>query len=106
MVKPSEMSLHTSHVIKALIEKYLDPECYACIEGGPLVAQELLRQRWDLIVFTGSSEKGKIIARAAAEHMTPTILELGGKSPAIVDPSANITNAALRIAQGRFTNSG
>ena len=61
---------------------------------------------FNLIIFTGSSEKGKLVAKAAAENLTPCILELGGKCPTIVDSDANLTNAALRIAQGRFLNAG
>jgi aldehyde dehydrogenase (NAD+) len=106
LVKPSELAPHSSNVIKKLVEKYLDPEAIVCIEGGPQVATTLVAQRWDLIFFTGSTAKGKLIARAAAEYMTPTILELGGKSPAIVDESADLQNAALRLAMGRFTNMG
>ena len=106
MVKPSELSSHTSRAIKTLMDKYLDQDCYYCVEGGIEVAKALLRERYDLIIFTGSTDKGKLIAKAAAEYMTPTILELGGKSPTIVDSSANLSNAALRITQGRFANSG
>jgi len=93
-------------VFAKIITNYLDPRCCAVIEGGPAVAEALLLQRYDLIVYTGSTEKGKLVAAAAARYMTPTILELGGKSPTIVDGTANLKNAALRIAQGKFTNVG
>ena len=106
LVKPSELSSNTSRAIKSLMDKYLDPDCYHCVEGGIEVAKALLLERYDLIIFTGSTDKGKLIAKAAAEYMTPTILELGGKSPTIIDAGANLNNAALRICQGRFSNAG
>jgi aldehyde dehydrogenase (NAD+) len=76
------------------------------IEGGGPTAAALTNSKFDLVIFTGSPEKGKLVAKAAAENLTPCILELGGKSPTIVDEGANLENAVLRIAQGRFLNSG
>ncbi len=106
VVKPSELSPNTSHVIHELFEKYMDPDCYRCIEGQVEVAKAIVKEKFDIICFTGSSEKGKLIAKAAAENLVPYILELGGKSPTIVDKEADIENAALRITQGRFMNCG
>lgn len=105
VIKPSEMAPHSSAVMKRIIDS-LDQRVFGIIEGGPEAAIALLEERWDLIVFTGSPEKGKLIAAAAAKHLTPTILELGGKNPVIVDKDANMKNATLRITQGRYLNVG
>lgn len=106
IVKSSEMAPATSKVLKQLFEKYLDPECYRLVEGKAEVAKAITKLPFDKIIFTGSTEKGKLVARAAADNLTPCLLELGGKSPTIVDRDADITNAVLRISQGRFTNAG
>jgi aldehyde dehydrogenase (NAD+) len=105
IIKPSEMAPHSSAVMKEIINM-LDQRVFGCLEGGPEMAIALLEQRWDLIVFTGSPEKGKLIAAAAAKNLTPTVLELGGKNPVIVDNDVSMNNAALRITQGRFLNVG
>src|SRR5690606_37789631 len=81
-------------------------EYAAVIEGGVEVSQELLRQKWNYIFFTGSVSVGKIIAKAAAENLTPITLELGGKNPCIVDETAKLKLAAKRIAYGKFLNAG
>jgi aldehyde dehydrogenase (NAD+) len=104
-VKPSEVSENSSHVIKEILDS-LNPDVFGCIEGGVDVAVALLEQQWDLIAFTGSSDKGKLIAAAAAKYLTPVVLELGGKNPCIVDKDANMDNAVKRIVQGRFLNAG
>lgn len=106
LLKPSELSPHTSNVLKELFDKYLDKECYRVIEGQVETSKAIVKEHWDLIIFTGSPEKGRLVARAAAENLTPCILELGGKNPCIVDEDADLENAALRVIQGRFTNSG
>jgi len=106
IVKPSEVSAHTSNVIAELVDKYLDKDCYRCIEGQVEVAKAITKEKFDLIVFTGSTEKGKLVAKAAAENLIPCVLELGGKSPTIVDRDANLDNAAMRIVQGRMINCG
>ena len=100
------MAPKTSQAIKKLVENYLDTECFAVIEGDHLVAAEITTYPWDLICFTGSTQKGKLVAEAAAKNLVPCILELGGKCPIIVDESANIDQAAFKISFGRFTNSG
>ena len=105
IIKPSEMAPNSSAVMKDIIST-LDQRVYGCLEGGPETAIALLEQRWDLIVFTGSPEKGKLIAAAAAKYLTPVVLELGGKNPVIVDSDADIHNAGLRITQGRYLNAG
>lgn len=90
ILKPSELAPHSSNVLKKLIDQYLDQECYRVIEGGLEVAIKITTLPFDLIIFTGSPEKGKLVARAASNNLVPCILELGGKSPTIVDEGANI----------------
>jgi aldehyde dehydrogenase (NAD+) len=106
VLKPSELTPNTSRIISKIISETFDTNHVTCIEGGVDVAQELLTQRWDYIFFTGSVPVGKIVAKAAAAHLTPVTLELGGKSPCIVDESANIQLAAKRIVWGKFLNAG
>ncbi len=106
VLKPSELTPHTSAICKEIIDAVFAKEHVAVIEGGIPETQELLAQRWDYIFFTGSVPVGKIIAKAAAEHITPVTLELGGKSPCIVDETANIKLAAKRIVWGKFLNGG
>ena len=106
VLKPSELTPNTSRVIKEIVETVFNPEHVCVIEGGVEVAQELLAQRWDYIFFTGSVPVGKIVAKAAAEYLTPVTLELGGKSPCIIDETANIKLAARRLVWGKFINGG
>ncbi|MDN5202647.1 aldehyde dehydrogenase [Fulvivirgaceae bacterium BMA10] len=106
IVKPSEITEHTSKVIKDLISMVFDQAHVAIIEGGVEVSQALLAERFDYIFFTGSEVVGKIVAKAAAEYLTPVTLELGGKSPCIVDKDANLRIASRRIVWGKFLNGG
>lgn len=106
VLKPSELTPNTSKITKEIIETIFQKELVAVVEGGVETATELLAQRWDYIFFTGSVQVGKIVAKAAAQYLTPVTLELGGKSPCIVDASANIKLAAKRIAWGKFINGG
>jgi aldehyde dehydrogenase (NAD+) len=106
VIKPSEMCVATSALIAELVPRYMDASAVAVVEGAVPETTALLDQHWDLIFFTGSPQVGKIIHQAAAKHLTPAVLELGGKSPTIVHPSADIKTAARRIAYGRFTNAG
>lgn len=106
VLKPSELTPHTSAICKEIIEAVFEKEHVAVVEGGIPETQELLIQRWDYIFFTGSVPVGKIIAKAAAEYITPVTLELGGKSPCIIDETANIKLAAKRIVWGKFLNAG
>ena len=99
-------SAASSRAMADLIGKYLDPECVKVVEGDRRATQAVLQERWDLIFFTGGSFVGQMVAEAAAKHLTPTILELGGKSPAIVDRTANLEVAARRAVWGTFTNAG
>lgn len=106
LVKPSELSPATSTVLADLLPRYVDPEAIAVVEGGPDVAGAVLAERFDHIFFTGSTRIGKVVMTAAAAHLTPVTLELGGKSPAVVDRSARLSVAARRIALGKFLNAG
>ncbi len=106
VLKPSELTPHTSKVTKEIIETVFNKNHVTVVEGGVDVAQKLLAQRWDYIFFTGSVPVGKIVAKAAAEYLTPVTLELGGKSPCIVDETANIKLAAKRLVWGKFINGG
>jgi aldehyde dehydrogenase (NAD+) len=104
--KPSELAPATAAALARLIPRYVDPEAIAVIEGGVDVATALLEQRWDHIFFTGSATVGRVVMTAAARQLTPLILELGGKSPAIVDDSAALAVTARRIAWGKWLNAG
>ncbi|MEK9603068.1 MAG: aldehyde dehydrogenase [Flavobacteriaceae bacterium] len=106
VLKPSEFAPFTGTVIKEIIETVFDPGHVAVVEGDATTATFLLEKKWDFIMFTGSTAVGKIIAKAAAENLTPTTLELGGKSPCIVDESAPIGITSKRIIWGKFLNCG
>lgn len=106
VLKPSEHAVQTAHVIKDMIEEYFDPHYLAVIEGGIKTNQYLLENQFDYIFFTGSTKVGKIVMQAASEFLTPVTLELGGKSPCIVDETADIAQAAKRIMWGKTLNSG
>jgi aldehyde dehydrogenase (NAD+) len=105
-LKPSELSPATSDLITVELPKFLDADAVTIFNGGPELAGALLEQRFDHIFFTGSTNIGRIVAEAAAQHLTPVTLELGGKSPVIVDDSANIEVTARRIAWGKWLNAG
>lgn len=105
-LKPSELTPKTAAVILKIAEKVFPNQHVKVIEGGVEVTQKLLAQRWDYIFFTGSVAVGKIVAKAAAEHLTPITLELGGKNPCIIDETANLKLAAKRIVWGKFLNAG
>jgi len=105
-LKPSEIASNCSRALVDLFDRYLDKECFRAMEGGPSVAKALTHEKWDLIIFTGSSDKGKKVAAAAGANLVPVILELGGKNPAIVDKDANLETAALRIAHTKHLNWG
>lgn len=100
------MAPQTSKVVKKLVDNYLDNTAYSCEEGGLDTIVCLLEQKWDLIQFTGSPLKGRLIAQAAAKHLTRTVLELGGKSPCVIDKDCNVASTVIRLAQTKFTNSG
>lgn len=106
VLKPSELAPATSAALKKLIPRYLDNGAIAVIEGGKAISSDLLARRWDHIFYTGGEAVGKIVMRAAAQHLTPVTLELGGKSPCLVDRSADIAITARRIVWGKWLNCG
>ena len=106
VLKPSEVAPATSAVLARLLPEYLDPDAVAVVEGAVPETQALLAQRWDHIFYTGNGRVGRVVMEAATPHLTPVTLELGGKSPAIIDASANLEVAARRIAWGKFLNAG
>ncbi len=106
VVKPSELAPNTADIIAKLLPDYLANEAVQVVTGGAEVAQELLAQRFDHIMYTGGGRVGRIVMEAAAKHLTPVTLELGGKSPAVVLDDADIKTAARRIAWGKWLNAG
>lgn len=104
--KPSEVAPATSAALARLLPVYLDPAAVAVVEGGIPETTALLEQRWDHILYTGNGAVGRIVAQAAAQHLTPVTLELGGKSPVIVAQDANVQLAASRVAFAKFLNAG
>lgn len=106
IVKPSAYSPRTSAVVEKIIKECFDPEYVAVVTGGRKENSELLDKKFDMIFFTGSQAVGKEVLRRASEHLTPVVLELGGKSPCIVDSTAKIKLAAKRIVFGKFLNCG
>lgn len=106
VLKPSELTPHVSEAMYQIVHSTFKEEYIACVEGGVEVNQELLSQKFDYIFFTGSERVGRIVMKAAAENLTPVTLELGGKSPVIIEKTANIKEAARRIAWGKLMNAG
>lgn len=106
VLKPSEVTPHVSTVLADLVDKYLDNNAITLIEGGVAETTELLAQKFDHIFYTGNGKIGRVVMSAAAVNLTPVTLELGGKSPVIVDESANIAVAARRVAWGKWLNAG
>ncbi|QIB27236.1 aldehyde dehydrogenase [Caloranaerobacter azorensis] len=106
IIKPSEYSPNTSKIISKIISDNFEEEFIAVVEGGIEVNKALLEEKFDYIFFTGSVNVGKIVMEAASKHLTPITLELGGKSPCIVDEDADVELAAKRIVWGKFLNAG
>lgn len=106
VLKPSEVAPETSQLLARLLPTYVDAACVRVVEGAVAETTELLAQKFDHIFFTGNATVGRIVMQAAAREITPVTLELGGKSPCIVDESADIEVAARRIAWGKFYNAG
>lgn len=104
--KPSELAEHTSHILAELLGATFESDYIAVVEGGIDVNQELLAQDFDFIFFTGSVPVGKIVMEAAAKNLTPVVLELGGKSPAIVTKDADLDASARKLAFGKYLNAG
>jgi aldehyde dehydrogenase (NAD+) len=106
VVKPSEFAPHTSSMIKKIMTDVFEETEVVVVEGALEETQTLLKQKFDYIFFTGSTAVGKVMMKAAAEHLTPVTLELGGKSPCLIEESANLDIAAKRVAWGKFLNAG
>lgn len=106
VLKPSELAVNTQNVLTQLITDHFSSEYIAAIKAGPEQVNEILKEKFDYIFFTGGTKIGKIVMQAAANYLTPVTLELGGKSPCIVDETANINFAARRIAWAKFLNAG
>ncbi|MFJ4814498.1 aldehyde dehydrogenase family protein [Streptomyces sp. NPDC088801] len=106
IAKPSELAPATSSVLARLLPVYLDTDAVAVVEGGVPETTALLAERFDHIFYTGNGTVGRIVLRAAAEHLTPVTLELGGKSPAFVDRDTDLAVVADRLARGKFLNAG
>ncbi len=106
VAKPSELAPATSAALARLLPRYLDQEAVAVVEGGPEETGALLAQRFDHIFYTGNARVARVVMEAAARHLTPVTLELGGKSPALVDAGADLEVAARRIAWGKLMNAG
>ena len=106
VLKPSEVTPATSAALARLVTEYLDTDCVAVVEGAVTETQALLAERFDHIFYTGNGRVARVVMEAAAKHLTPVTLELGGKSPVYVDASANLEVAARRVAWGKFLNAG
>ncbi|MFS4481601.1 aldehyde dehydrogenase [Hyunsoonleella sp. 2307UL5-6] len=106
VLKPSELTQNTSNIITEIIQKVFTNDICCSVEGGVETSTKLLAQHWDYIFFTGSTRVGKIVAKAAAQHLTPVTLELGGKSPCIIDDSNNLKLVARRLIWGKLFNGG
>ena len=106
VLKPSELTKNTSHLLTQILAAVFPKEYVSSIEGDIETSTKLLAQKWDYIFFTGSVPVGKIVAQAAAKHLTPVTLELGGKSPCIIDDTVNLKLVAKRTVWGKFLNAG
>jgi acyl-CoA reductase-like NAD-dependent aldehyde dehydrogenase len=106
IIKPSEFTPHSSALLAKLIEEVFPEEIVSVIQGGVEESQFLLSRKFDMIFFTGSTKVGRIILEGASKYLTPVCLELGGKSPCIVDETANVDLSARRIVWGKFVNAG
>lgn len=106
IIKPSELAPNTSKLLSEIIKECFDEEYCAIVEGGAQETTALLNEKFDFILYTGSTHVGKIVAQAAAKHLTPVVLEMGGKSPCIIDNTADIEISARRIVWGKFLNAG
>jgi aldehyde dehydrogenase (NAD+) len=106
VVKPSEVAAHTSALLARRLPEYLDGDCVRVVEGAVPETTALLGEKWDYIFYTGNGAVGRVVMQAAAKHLTPVTLELGGKSPCIVDEHVDLDTAVKRILWGKFSNAG
>ncbi|NWS74575.1 AL3B1 dehydrogenase, partial [Crotophaga sulcirostris] len=106
VIKPSEISRNVERLVAEMLPRYLDKDCFAVVTAGVEETTRLLENKFDYIFFTGSPSVGRIVMAAAAKHLTPVTLELGGKNPCYVSDNCNVQNVARRVAWGRFFNAG
>lgn len=107
VIKPSELTKASEKFLSTMIPKYLDNDCYKVVLGAINTTTALLNLKWDKIFFTGSSRVGKVVLQAAAKHMTPVALELGGKTPTIIDSTVGDMELCVkRIMWGKLINCG
>lgn len=106
VIKPSEMSPRCAEVIEYIVNTYLDTDCVKVVQGSVAETTALLEQRWDHILYTGNGSVGRVVMQAAAKHLTPITLELGGKSPVIVDKTADMTTVVNRVFWAKAINCG
>ena len=106
ILKPSELAANSAQCMAEIVEQYFDPQLFTVVLGGVAETTALLSERFDKIFFTGSPAVGRIVYQAAAKHLTPVTLELGGKSPAILTPSADVPTAIKRLVWAKFLNAG
>jgi aldehyde dehydrogenase (NAD+) len=106
VIKPSEVAARSSAILAELVPKYLDPDAVRVVEGGVPETTALLAERFDHVFYTGNGTVGRIVMEAAAKHLTPVTLELGGKSPCYVDRDVDLDVTARRIAWGKWVNAG
>ncbi|MCX3062155.1 aldehyde dehydrogenase family protein [Streptomyces beihaiensis] len=106
VAKPSDLAPACSALLARLVPRYLDTDAVSVVEGGVAEAAALLAQRFDHVFYTGNGVVGRVVMRAAAEHLTPVTLELGGKCPVFVDRGTNLADTAARLARAKFTNAG
>ncbi|NWW84798.1 AL3B1 dehydrogenase, partial [Rhynochetos jubatus] len=106
IVKPSEVTKNSQRLVAEVLPSYLDNDCFAVVTAGMLETTRLLENKFDYIFFTGTPSVGKIVMTAAAKHLTPVTLELGGKNPCYVSDTCDVQNVARRVAWGRFFNAG
>lgn len=106
ILKPSELPVNTSRLMAEIVNSNFDPEFFMVVEGGVIETQQLLEQRFDKIFFTGSVPVGRIVYQAAAKHLTPVTLELGGKSPAFILDNKNLNMYVKRLVWAKFVNAG
>ena len=106
VIKPSEMTPHTSRLVAEMVHEVFEEDIATVVEGGPELSQQLLALPFDHIFFTGSTGVGRLVMQAAAQNLSSVTLELGGKTPTVIDASANLDDAATRIAFGKYMNNG
>lgn len=106
ILKPSEMTPNVSNLLHTLVPKYMDTDAFVVVNGGVKETTALLKLKFDCIFYTGNGKVARIVMEAASKHLTPVILELGGKSPTYISDTASIELAARRVIWGKYNNAG